>query len=60
MAYRETDCELCKACYVKLRRPSKKEQKKMELTSYKGMCEKCARMERLVEYVWEPDDKEDN
>lgn len=56
MAYRETDCELCKSCYVKLKRPSKKAIKKMELTSYKGMCEECSRMDRLVEYIWEPDE----
>lgn len=60
MAYRETDCELCKACYVKLKHPPKKAVKKMELTSYKGLCEECFRMDRLVEYIWEPDEEEDN
>lgn len=60
MGYRETDCNLCKQCYVKLKKPSKKVIKKMELTSYKAMCEVCGRMERIVEYIWEPDEEEDN
>lgn len=59
MSYRETDCNLCKACYVKLKHPSKKELKKMELTSYKDMCEECGRMDRLVEYVWEKEEDND-
>ena len=58
MGYRETDCNYCKACYVKIKHPSKKAIKKMELTSYKDMCEECGRMDRIVEYIWEPD--EDN
>lgn len=59
MGYRETDCNLCKQCYVKLKKPSKKDIKKMELTAYKDMCEECGRMDRLVEYVWEKEEEDD-
>jgi hypothetical protein len=36
--------------------------KKMELTSYKSMCEECFKVDRIVEYIWEPDEdvEEDN
>ena len=59
MGYRETDCNCCKACYVKLKKPSKKDIKKMELTTYKDKCEECGRMDRLVEYVWEKEEDND-
>lgn len=62
MGYREAEFSLCKQCWTKLKKPSKKEIKKMELTSYKDACEECGRMDRLVEYIWEPDEdvEEDN
>ena len=60
MGYRETDCNLCKACYVKIKHPPKKVVKKMELTSYKDMCEECGHMDRIVEYIWEPDENEED
>ena len=56
MGYRETDVTYCKSCYIDIKRPSKKIIKKMELTSYKGMCEACGRVDRIVEYIWEPDE----
>ena len=59
MSYRETDCNLCRQCYIAIKHPPKKAIKKMELTSYKDMCEECGRMNRLVEYVWEKEDDDD-
>ena len=38
---------------------SKKNLKKMELTDYKDTCENCGRMERLVNYIWEPDEEDE-
>lgn len=56
MGYREAEFSLCKQCWARLKKPSKKEIKKMELTSYKDMCAECKRMDRIVEYIWEPDE----
>lgn len=58
MGYIETDCCLCKQCYVKIKRPSKKSLKKMVLTEYKDYCDNCSHLERLVEYTWENDEEE--
>lgn len=57
MSYQETDCNLCKKCYVKLKRPSKRNMKKMGFTNYKDKCENCGTIDRLVDYIW--DDNED-
>ena len=59
MRYYETDFNLCRNCYIKLHNPSKKSLKKMELTEYKDQCENCGRMERLVDFVWEPDEEDE-
>lgn len=59
MGYYETDFNLCKQCYVKLHKPSKKNLKKMTLTEYKDQCENCGRTDRLVEYIWEDDEEEE-
>ena len=59
MSYEETNCNLCKTCYVKLKRPSKKAIKKMVMTTYKDKCENCGRVDRLVDYMWEDDVEEE-
>ena len=58
MSYHETDCNLCKACYVKIKKPSKRNMKKMGLTSYKEACENCGSLDRLVEFMWDDDDED--
>jgi hypothetical protein len=45
---------------VKIKHPPKKVVKKMELTSYKDMCDECGRIDRIVEYIWEPDENEED
>lgn len=59
MGYQETDCYLCKACYIKLRKPSKKSIKKMILTTYEEQCENCKKISRLVDYIWDEEDEND-
>ena len=59
MGYQESDFNLCRQCYIKLKRPSKKSLKKMILTEYKDKCQQCGRVERLVEYTWENDEVEE-
>ena len=59
MGYVETDCNLCKQCYVKLKKPSKKSLKKMVLTEYKALCDECRRIDRLVDYTWEKDEDDE-
>ena len=58
MSYEETNCNLCKACYVKIKKPSKKAIKKMVMTTYKDQCENCKCVDRLVEYIWENEEDE--
>ena len=59
MSYRETDCSLCKQCYVKLKKPSKRNMKKMGFTNYKDKCESCGSMDRLVDYIWDEDNDDE-
>ena len=59
MSYHETDCNLCKSCYVKIKKPSKRNMKKMGLTSYKDECENCGSLDRLVDYIWNDDEEEE-
>ena len=40
---------ICKKCYVKKNRPSKKEISKMVLTEYKEQCSCCGRVDFLIE-----------
>jgi RNase P subunit RPR2 len=58
MGYHETDFNLCKKCWVQLKKPSKRSVKRMEATMYKDKCENCGMIDRLVDYIW--DDDEDN
>jgi hypothetical protein len=34
--------------------------KKMEVTMYKEQCENCGVLDRLVDYIWDDDEEEDN
>lgn len=56
MGYQESDFNLCKQCYVELKKPSKKAIKKVILTTYKDKCNNCQRIDRLVDCVWEKEE----
>ena len=58
MAYYESDCNLCKQCYIKLKKPSKRVIKKMILTTYEDQCENCGKYGRLVDLIWDEEDEE--
>ena len=59
MSYHETDFNLCKKCWVQLKKPSKRNMKKMGLTSYKDECENCGSLNRLVDYIGNDDEEEE-
>lgn len=42
---------LCKKCYIKIFKPSKKDIKKMVMTEYKDQCDSCKREDFIVDYV---------
>lgn len=45
--------QLCKKCYIKCCKPSKNEIKHMVMTEYEDRCDKCGRINILVEYIEE-------
>ena len=59
MAYQEAPFNLCKSCYVELKKPSKKAIKKVVLTTYKDQCENCHKIDRLVDCTWENEKEEE-
>lgn len=42
---------LCKKCYIKVMRPSKKEIKKMVMSEEQYQCDCCNKTDYIVEYV---------
>ena len=50
----ENEC-LCKKCFVKLCKPSKKDIKKIVLTEYDEECDNCHRVGPCVEYLEDGD-----
>ena len=42
---------LCKTCYIKINKPSKKDIKKMVMSEYKERCDKCGKVSEIVEYI---------
>ena len=42
---------LCKKCYIKVIRPTKKEIKKMVMSEEKYQCDCCHKTDYIVEYV---------
>ena len=57
MGYQEVDQNLCKQCFIKLKRPSKKTIKNMILTTYEDRCENCGKTGRVVEYTWDKEEE---
>ena len=43
--------DMCRKCYIKIERPSKKEISKIVLTEYKSQCSCCKKMDYIVDYV---------
>lgn len=42
---------MCKKCYIKLNKPTKKEISKIVLTEYKEECSCCHRTDYVVDYL---------
>jgi hypothetical protein len=42
---------LCRNCYIKIQKPSKKDIKKMVMSEYKDRCDKCGKVSEIVEYI---------
>lgn len=42
---------LCKNCYIKIQKPSKKDIKKIVMSEYKERCENCGKVTEIVEYI---------
>nr|DAH39592.1 MAG TPA: cytochrome C6 [Caudoviricetes sp.] len=51
MSKQDMYTDLCKKCYVKIYKPTKKEISKIVLTDYKEKCDCCHRTDFLVDYV---------
>ena len=43
--------DLCKKCFIRIRKPSKKDIKKIVLSDEPCECESCGRFDYIVEYV---------
>ena len=48
---KEAYSDLCKACYIHVMKPSKKEIKKIVMTPYETECERCHKTKQVVDYV---------
>lgn len=53
MSQQELYDTLCKKCYIKNCKPSKKEIKGIILTDYKERCECCGKVDYIVDYIEE-------
>lgn len=40
--------DICKQCFIRIAKPSKKDIKHIELTDYKTTCSKCGRVTQVV------------
>lgn len=48
---KEAYSDLCKACYIRIMKSSKKEIKKIVMTPYETECECCHKTKQVVDYV---------
>ena len=46
---------LCKKCFIKLAKPSKKTIKSIVLTDYEETCEHCGKVGPIVDYIEDGD-----
>lgn len=51
MSYRDTYEAMCKKCYIKYMKPSKKDIKRMVMSEDEEYCECCGRRCQIVEYI---------
>ena len=51
MGKQEIYDDLCKKCFIKIMKPSKKEVAKIVLTEYKEQCSCCGREDYVVDFV---------
>ena len=42
---------LCKKCYIRITKPSKKEIKKMVMSEDQYVCDCCKKLSQIVEYL---------
>ena len=59
MGYQEVDFNLCRQCWINLKKPSKKAIKNVFMTVYRDQCENCHKIDRLVDCTWEKDEEEE-
>ena len=51
MSQQDVYDNLCKKCYIKVMRPTKKEIKKIVMSEEQYQCDCCNKTDRIVEYV---------
>ena len=51
MSRQDTYENLCRKCFIKINKPTKKEVSKIVMTKYKEECDCCRRKEPVVDYV---------
>jgi uncharacterized protein with PIN domain len=51
MSQQEVYKNLCRKCYIKIMKPSKKEIKKMVMSEETYQCDCCRKTDYVVEYV---------
>lgn len=51
MSKQEIYDNLCKRCFIKVMKPSKKDIKAIVLSDYNIKCDCCGRVSQIVEYV---------
>lgn len=52
---KEPYTDLCKACYIRIMKPSKKKVKKIVMTPYEAECQCCHKTKSIVDYVEDDD-----
>ena len=43
--------DYCKACYIRICKPSKGEIKRMVMTPYEAECQNCHKIRNIVDYI---------
>ena len=51
MSQQDMYYNLCRNCYIKINKPSKKDIKKIVMSEYKEHCDKCGKVSEIVEYI---------
>ena len=56
MSQQDMYSNICKKCFIKMHKPTKKEIKSIVFTEYKDQCDACGRTDFLVDYLEDYDD----